>query len=144
MIPNDIRRALEVANRYYAPVIRAANQGASQWRQIEPQLQRLAEEFRRIEEGPRHAVIRTFTFARGGWHEAPLLEMKVSEFRTLLLDLVDKPDAEVKDELDRRVPAYFRRNDYDALWDMVDRWDLYPGWRRKFFEEAFWAHTNER
>jgi hypothetical protein len=158
MIPDDIRRAVEAANRAvppdarralavansYAPQIQAANRALAQWRQIEPHVQRLAEEFRRIEEGPRHAVIRTFTFARGGWHEAPLMEMTVGEFRTLLNDLVDKPDAEVKDELDRRIPAYFRRNDYDALWDMIDRWDLYPGWRREVFEEAFWAHKNER
>lgn len=143
MIPDDIRRAVEAANRY-APQIEAANRSLSEWRRIEPQLQRLADEFRIIEEGPRHAVIRTFTFARGGWHEAPLMEMTVSEFRTLLNDLVDKPDEEVKDELDRRIPAYFRQNGYDALWDMVDRWDLYPGWRRQVFEEAFWAHKDEK
>lgn len=142
-VPPGVRQALEVANRY-RPQIEAANRALSQWRRIEPQVQRLAEEFRRIEEGPRHAVIRTFTFARGGWHEAPLMEMTVSEFRTLLNDLVDEPDAEVKEELDRRIPAYFRRNAYEALWDMVDRWDLYPGWRRKVFEEAFWAHKSEK
>lgn len=158
MIPDDIRRAAEAANRAvppaarralvvansYAPHIQGANRAFAHWRQIQPHVQRLAEEFHRIEEGPRHAVIRTFTFARGGWHEAPLMEMTVGEFRTLLNDLVDKPDTEVKDELDRRIPAYFRRNDHDALWDMVDRWDLYPGWRRKVFEEAFWAHKNEK
>ncbi|WP_162924601.1 hypothetical protein [Rubrobacter indicoceani] len=158
MIPDDIRRAVEAANRAvppgvrhaleianrYAPQIEAANHALSHWRQIEPQVQRLAEEFCRIEEGPRHAIIRTFTFARGGWHEASLMEMTVSEFRTLLNDLVDKPDAKVKEELDHRIPAYFSRNDYEVLWDMVDRWDLYPGWRRAVFEEAFWAHKNEK
>lgn len=158
MIPDDVRRAIEAANRAvppgvrhaleisnrYAPQIEQANRALSRWGQIEPKVQRLAEEFRRIEEGPRHAVIRTFTFSRGGWHEAPLMEMTVNEFRSLLNDLVDKPDAEVKEELDRRIPAYFRRNDYEPLQDMVDRWDLYPGWRRKVFEEAFWAHKNEK
>ena len=123
----QIRRTLELANRYYAPAVRAANQGRSVYRQLEPQLhqlRRLAEQVRQAEDYPRWFLIRTFTFARGGWHDAPLLEMPAGQFRSIVNDLVDKPDEEVKRELDAGIPEFFRHNDHAALWDMVDRWDL--------------------
>lgn len=146
MMPDDqVRRALELANRYDAPALRAANQGISVYRQLEPQLRQLrrfTEQVRQAEDYPRWFLVRTFTFARGGWHDAPLLEMPASQFRYVVKDLVDKPDEEVKRELDADIPEYFRHNDHAALWDMVDRWDLFPGWRRQVFEDAFEAHKS--
>lgn len=93
---------------------------------------------------PKRLLIRTFTFVRGGWHEAPLVEMNPLTSSWLLDDLLDKPDAEVKKTLDIEIPAYFRKNGHEALEEMVGRWDLYSGWRCKVFEEALWAHKNEK
>jgi hypothetical protein len=102
MMPNyQIQRALELANTYYAPAVRAANQGLSVYRSIEPQLQelqRLARQVREAEDYPRWLLIRTFTFARGGWHDAPLLAMPAGQFRSIINDLVNKPDEEIKRE----------------------------------------------
>lgn len=161
VFPEDhMRRFIEVVNRHNGPIVRAANRANEQYRRLQPQLDRaanraneqyrrlqpqldrLAEQFRELEEGPRRRLIQTFTFARGGWHEAPLMEVTVGSLRTLVDELVDKPDEEVKTELDLAIPAYFRRDDYRALWSMVERWDLYTGWREQVFEDAFWAHRN--
>ena len=58
----------------------------------------------------------------------------------MVKELVDKPDNEVKKVLDAAMLKYFHRDNCKALWDMVDSWNLYPAWRRRIFEEAFWAH----
>lgn len=143
MFPDDhMKRFIEVANRYYGPAVRAANRANEQYRRLQPQLQRLAEQYRVLEEGPRRRLIQTFTFGRGGWHEASLLEMAASDFRALVKDLVAKPDEEVKNTLDSVVPDYFRRNDYRALRNMVEQWDLYSDWREQVFKDAFHAHEN--
>lgn len=55
-----------------------------------------------------------------------------------------KADEDIKEILDVEIPAYFRKNGYEALEETVERWNLYPGWRRKVFEEALWAHKSER
>lgn len=143
MMPDEhTRHWLEAANRDYEPFFRrAAEQGwPDEWCRLQPHMRYFAEEFRRIEEGTRQAVIRSFTFARGGWHDVPLLNVPGGALERLVDSLVGKLDEEVKAKLDQAVPEIFRRNDYDALWDMVDRWDLYSGWRRKVFEDAFQAH----
>lgn len=89
-------------------------------------------------------MIRAFTLARGGWHNAPLSRMRVLTSSWLLDDLLDRADEGVKEVLDVEIPAYFRKNGHEALEDTVGLWNLYPGWRRKVFEEALWAHKNEK
>jgi hypothetical protein len=159
MFPNEhITRIFEATNRAFARLDEAGRQFAewnerlaeplqkfSQWRQqIQPHLSRLAEVARLIEEVPPLLLIGSFTFARGGWHDAPLLNVPASELLELVHELIDKSDEEVTAKLDHAIPELFRRYDHAALWDMVDRWDAYPGWRRQVFEEAFWAHKNEK
>ena len=142
----QIRRTLELASRYYGPAVSAANQGRSVYRRLEPQLQRLARQIHEVREAqedyPRYLLVESFTFARGGWHDAPLAEAPARAVRKLVEDLADKSDDEVKAELDAGIPAYFRDDDHAALWDMIDRWDLYPEWRRQVFEDAFEAHRS--
>lgn len=138
----QIQRTIELANRYYGPAVRAANQGLSVYRQVQPQLERLARQIREAEDYPRYLLIKSFTFARGGWHNAPLIEASAATIRALVEDLADKPDEEVKAELDAGIPAYFRGDDHAMLWDMVDRWDVFPQWRRRVIEDAFEAHKS--
>ena len=140
----QIRRTLELANRYYGPAVRAANQGLSVYRRVQPQLERLARQIREVEDYPRYLLVKSFTFARGGWHNVPLMDASARAIRELVEDLADKPDDEVKAELDAGIPAYFRENDHAALWDMIDRWDLYAEWRRQVFEDAFEAHRSDK
>ncbi len=141
MTPNDqVRRALEIANRYYAPAVRAANQGRSVYRAIEPQLQRLVRQVREVEDYSRYLLIKSFTFARGGWHDAPLMEASARGVRVVVMELADKPDEEVKRGLDAAMLEYFRDDECSALRDMVDRWNLFQDWRGLVFEDAFEAH----
>lgn len=143
MMPNDqVRRALELANVYYAPAVKAANQGFSIYNSIAPQLERLARQVREVEDYPRYLLIKSFTFARGGWHDAPLMGASARAVRVVVKELADQPDEEVKRRLDAEIPEYFRENECAALRDMVDRWDLFSGWRRCVFEDAFDAHKN--
>ncbi len=144
MMPEDqIRRTLELANSYDPPAVRAANQGLSVYRRLEPQLQelqRIARQSLEAADHPRYLLIRTFTFARGGWHVAPFLELPAGQFRSIVNELMDKPDEKVKRELDAEIPTYFRHNDHTALQDMISRWTLFPERRRRIFEDAFEAH----
>ncbi len=143
MMPNDqVRRTLELTNRYYAPAVEAANRGRSVYRSIEPQLNRLSRQLREIEDFSRYLLLKTFTLARGGWHDAPMMEASAHSVKELVAELVNEPDEEIKRRLDIEVPGYFRGNECRALWDMFDRWDLFPGWRRSVFEDAFDAHKN--
>lgn len=112
------------------------------YRQLQPQLRRLARQISEAEDYPRWQLVRTFTFARGGWHDAPLLEMPARQFRSIVDDLIDKSDEEVKAVLDAGIPEYFRDDGHSALWDMIDQWDLFPDWRRRILVDAFEAHKN--
>lgn len=80
------------------------------------------------------------TFARGGWSEVPLANMNLSETTDLLERLRDKPDDEVRRELDGVIPAYFRRDGYAELEELVDGWHEHFGRRHETFEQALFAH----
>ena len=80
------------------------------------------------------------TFARGGWSEVPLANMNLSETTDLLERLRDKPDDEVRRELYGVIPAYFRRDGYAELEEMVDGWHEHFGRRHETFEQALFAH----
>lgn len=146
----QLKRVMDTFDRYQAPAIRAANEAAvrravqwqEQWQKIAPQIRETIQQAEKAADYPRLAVIRSFTFARGGWHDAPLEGMVARTFRDWADELADKPDDEVKAELDEVIPAYFANDGCAALREMVDGWDLYPDWRRQVFEEAFWAHQN--
>jgi len=59
-------------------------------------------------------------------------------------ELADKPNEEVRARMDHVVPEIFRMDDHHVLEDMVARWDFYLGWRNQVFEDAVWAHKNEK
>lgn len=148
MADERMKRVMETFNRYQAPAIRAANEAAklplAQWQKIAPRVRKAIEQAQEAADYPRLAVIRSFTFARGGWHDAPLGGMVAGPFMAWADELADQPDDEVKAELDEVIPAYFANDGCRALREMVDGWNLYPEWRRRVFEEAFWAHKNDR
>lgn len=144
IFPNeDMRRFIEAGHRIAAPVLNATRPYAEWHQRMEPHVQRMAEIARSIEEGPRLTLIRSFTFARGGWHDAPLFNVP-GGLKSLVDELVDKPNEEVRARLDQVVPEIFRKDDHYVLEDMVARWDFYPGWRNQVFEDAVWAHKNEK
>jgi hypothetical protein len=58
--------------------------------------------------------------------------------------LWDKPTEEIESELDKLIPEYFRRDDHAPLSEMVGSWYLYVEDRRQVFEDALWAHKQER
>ena len=66
-------------------------------------------------------IISTMTFSKGGWSEVPLGGMALSEAVPLVESLWDKPEEEIKRELDTIIPEYFRRNDHAALSELVER-----------------------
>jgi hypothetical protein len=145
-------RDLKILHRFlkeqakYKPILDEAAKRARYLQEILPpldELSRIADEARRAADYPRQQLIRSFTFARGGWHDAPLLQMTAGSLRKIVDSLVDKPDAEVKETLDREIPAYFRSHECDPLKDMVDGWHMYPSWRQKVFEDAVDAHERE-
>ena len=146
MAEEQMKRMMETFNRYQAPAVRAANEAAglrlAHWQKIAPQLRQTIEQAREAADYPRLAVIRSFTFARGGWHDAPLEGMVAGTFRKWADELADRPDDEVKAELDEVIPAYFANDGCRELREMVDGWSLLPDWRGRVFEEAFWAHRN--
>lgn len=148
LLEDQLKRAMETFNRYQAPAIKAANEAAqlrlAQWQKIAPRIREAIKQAEEAADYPRMAVIRSFTFARGGWHDAPLGGMVAGTFRAWADELADQPDEAVKAELDKVIPAYFANDECRALREMVDGWSLYPDWRRQVFEEALWAHKNER
>jgi hypothetical protein len=89
-------------------------------------------------------VLSTITFQRGGWSEAPLRNMVLSESVSLLEKLWEKPDEEVKKELDVAIPAYFRRDDHAPLSELVASWCPRFEDRYQVFEDALWAHKHGR
>jgi hypothetical protein len=141
--PQDqVRRTIELASRYYPTAVRAANKGFSVYSRVQPQLRQLAQQIRESEDYPRYLLVKSFTFARGGWHNAPLMDASAGAIRALVKDLADRPDEEVKREIDTGIPAYFREDDHGALRDMIDGWDLFPEWRERIVEDAFKAHKD--
>lgn len=89
-------------------------------------------------------VLSAITFPRGGWSEVPLRGMNLVEYTRLLERLWDKPTEEIESELDKLIPEYFRRDDHAPLSEMVGSWYLYVEDRRQVFEDALWAHKQER
>jgi hypothetical protein len=85
-------------------------------------------------------VVEAMMFHRGGWSEVPLRGMALSEAFPLVERLWDKPEEQVRRELDVAIPAYFRRDDYAALRELVEAWQPRFGDRRRTFEDALWAH----
>lgn len=112
----------------------------------EPEIRRFSEVTAQALDGlPNWLSLCAVTFARGGWSEAPLGEMNLSEFMALVERLRDEPDDVVRRELDRAVPEYFHRDDHARLREMVEEWDdEHFRQRRRVFEEALWAHTQGR
>jgi hypothetical protein len=103
------------------------------------------EGFRKIGEAVSASrLISVITFPRGSWSEVPLGGMDLGEFHDLLARSLEKSDEELKEELDRVIPEYFRRANYAALSAMVDSWYRFPDDRRQVFEDACWAHTQQR
>jgi hypothetical protein len=66
--------------------------------------------------------------------------MNLTELQGLVERLWDKPDEEVRRELDAAVLGYFRRNDGAALSEMVEGWEEQFGGRHRHFEDALFAH----
>ena len=143
-----MKRMMETWDRYQAPAIRASNEAAklrrTSWPKIAPQIRQTVTRALEAADYPRLLVIRSFTFARGRWHDAPLSGMVAGTLKEWADELADAPDDQVKAELDEVIPEYFASNECQALREMVDGWDLYPDWRRRVFEEALWAHQNGR
>lgn len=112
----------------------------------EPQIHRFSEVAAQVLDGmPNWLSLCAVTFARGGWSEAPLAQMNLSESVALVRRLRDEPDEVVRRELDRAVPEYFRRDGHARLRDLVAGWDdehFRP--RRRVFKEALWAHAHGR
>lgn len=80
----------------------------------------------------------------GGWSEVPLSSMNLPEYSDLVERLMDKPDKEVKRELDAAIPKYFRRDNYAPLSEMVEGWQEHFRVRYHVFEDALWAHERGR
>src|SRR5215212_6014658 len=143
LMPSDeIRRAIEIVNRYYAPDARAANRALSAYPTIEPSLRRFVEEVERFQDYTHYALVKSFTFVRGGWHDAPLMEASPEGVQDTVRELANQPDAEVKRKLDAEMSAYFRDDDCSTLRNMVDQWDLFPEWRSRVIDDAFEAHKS--
>jgi hypothetical protein len=140
-MPNDeIPRALEIANRHYAADVTAANQALSAYLRIEPSLWRLVAELEHFQNYTHYMLVKSFTFARGGWHDAPLMEASPEGVQDTVRALADEPDDEVKRKLDAEMSEYFREDDCSVLRNMVDQWDLFPEWRSRVIDDAFEAH----
>ncbi len=111
----------------------------------EPTLQRVGEAaYQALNGFPVWLVLCSVTFSRGGWSEVPLGDMDLSEFSELVKKLQNKPDEEVKRELDRAILEYFRRDDCAPLSSMVHEWRMYFEDRHHIFEDALWAHKQGR
>lgn len=93
------------------------------------------------EEYGQFRVLASITLARGGWHDAPLQQMVAGSFRKLVEEIADKPDAEVRRELDYWIPEIFKSDGHAQLRAMIDSWDLLSDWRMQVVEDAFLAHT---
>ena len=137
---DEIRTALEIANRYYASDVRAANQALLAYSRIEPSLRRLVGELEQFQNYTHYMLVKSFTFARGGWHDAPLMEASPEGVQDTVRELADVPDDEVKRKLDEEMSEYFREADCSTLKNMIDQWVLFPDWRSRVIDDAFEAH----
>ncbi len=129
--------------RQYTEAYRRAQEGVAR---LEPTIRMAAELANKAVENVPYVLLRgSVTFGRGGWSEIPLGEMDLSESSELVDRLYDKPDEEVRRELDQAIPEYFRRDDYAPLSEMVASWhDEHFEERHHIFEDALWAHKQGR
>lgn len=128
--------------RQYAEASRKASKA---YTRIEPTIRRAVELATRAMEGVPYVLLRgSVTFGRGGWSEVPLGDMDLSESMALVDRLYDKPDEEVRHELNRAIPEYFRRNDHAPLSQMVASWCEHFEGRHHIFEDTLWAHKQGR
>lgn len=130
----------------YAALYAEASDRAVQWyRKHEPTIRHAFEVGgRAIEALPVWLAVGSLTFGRGGWSEVPLSSMDLSEYSGLVERLMNKPDEEVKRELDAAIPEYFRRDEYAPLSKMVEEWQEHFRVRCHIFEDALWAHKRGR
>lgn len=70
--------------------------------------------------------------------------MELREFSKLVERLRDKPDEEVRRELDRVILEYFRKDNYARLSKLVSAWRMHFEDRHHIFEDALWAHKQGR
>lgn len=131
-------RSLDRIGRGYAEVNRRVS-SLLEW--LEPAVSRLREGAVRFGEALiKWRLLCIITFYRGGWSEVPLRDMELSEFIPLVDRLRDKPNEEVKVELDSAILDYFRREDYTPLSNMVASWNPRFENRHHILEDALWAH----
>jgi hypothetical protein len=127
-------------------LLKTSRQFGEWYERNEPQIRRFSEVAAQVLDGmPNWLSLCAVTFARGGWSEAPLGQMDLSESMALVRRLCGEPDEVVCRELDSAVLEYFRRDDHARLREMVEGWgDEHFRQRRRIFEEALWAHTRGR
>lgn len=82
----------------------------------------------------------TLTFGRGGWSDAGLGQIPLWKYIDLTQRLRDKPDEEVRQELDLFVSEHFSQDDYAELSRIVDGWQEHFEDRQHIFADALWAH----
>jgi hypothetical protein len=131
---------------YFARRYIELNHQISEWyARTEPALRRAGElAYQALDNFPVWLVLCSVTFSRGGWSEVPLGNMDLGEFSKLVEQLQDKPDKEVRRELDRAILGYFRRDDHAPLSNMVGEWQEHFEDRHHIFEDALWAHKQSR
>lgn len=128
--------------RWYAGV---AERLGDWYRRNESAIRRFVETGLKLYEAfPVALAMTSVTFARGGWSEAPLGSMGITETTELVRRLWDLSDEEVRCELDAALLERFRRDDHAALSGMVAGWrgrssKISTG-RQKTFEDALFAH----
>ena len=158
MSDNPWKNFLEAADRFGRQWAEISHQFGAWLEQSWPDLESFIESARQVGDGiSMFPVAFATTLDQGGWSEAPLDGMAAVESMQLVERLVGKSDDEVKRELDVAIPAYFRKDDYAPLSEMI------ASWRRNFtdhrrsvaadalwahhpqvFEDALWAHKQER
>ncbi len=143
---NSWNRFLEGLGYYGRKYIEFNRKAGELYAKVEPTIRRAAEVGGQvIEIFPVILARSSLTFARGGWSEVPLADMDLSELSNLVTRLVDKPDDEVKRELDQTIAEYFCENDHARLSEMVAGWEEHFGEERHHvFEDALWAHKQGR
>jgi hypothetical protein len=156
---NSWKNLLEAADRFgrqWADL----NRRLDDWNErTKPALEHFIEDARKVGDGLSiFPVAFATTLVRGGWSEAPLNGgMPLAEAAELTERLQGKSDDQVRQELDVAIPAYFRKDDYAPLSEMVASWRLHftdhresvaedTLWahHRQVFEEALWAHKKKR
>lgn len=145
MSQNPLKDFMDEMNRLGEGYLEFHRRIASWTQRLTPAMKRFLEVARQVGDGFSVLIIlQTTTFARGGWSEIPLREMTLSESTQLVERLWKKTDEEVQKELDVVIPKYFRRDDYAPLSKLVSSWQRHFGDRYQVFEDALWAHKEER